>query len=162
MNSPIKFLILALFIHLTLCCSNCLSNRCDLPENVAKSIKAIELLADDIIVHKNEILRQNKGSNLRDYRFECGKSQDSIVLRNIDLICLQNSITSFNINNKNNDLVFFLQSDSDFFNGQIIERKLFFSTSNIPNTIYEDNQIKNKCCKKITHRIWYIVNEISN
>jgi hypothetical protein len=162
MNSLIKFLILALLMYFTLCFFNCLSNRCALPENMTKSILAIELLADDIIMHKSEILLQNIGLNGRDYRFECGKNQDSNALKNIDLICLQNSIMSFHINNKNDDIIFFLQGKSDFFKGQIIERKLFFSTSNKPNTTYEDHQIRNKCYKKITHKTWYVVDEISN
>jgi hypothetical protein len=152
MNSLIKFLILALFMYLTLFCFNGLSNRCSPPENVAKSITAIELLADDIIMHKSEILLQNLGSNGRDYRFECGKSQGSNSLKNIDSICLQNSIISFCIND-DNDVTFFLKGESDFFKGQIIERKLFFSRSNKPNTIYEDNQIRNKCCEKIAKKI---------
>ncbi len=97
-----------------------------------------------------------------DYRFECGKNQNINSLKIIDSICLKNDIISFHITNKNDDVIFFIKGASDFFSGQITEKKLFFSTSNKPDASYEDHQIRNKCCEKITHKIWYVADEISN
>jgi hypothetical protein len=64
MIPPSKHLTLAVVIYLTFCYTNCQSISCTPPDNILKNIKAIELLADDIIYHKSEILVQNAGLDL--------------------------------------------------------------------------------------------------
>jgi hypothetical protein len=107
------------------------------------------------------MLIQNESKKSNSFRHECGKNQVSNAFENIDSICVVNNIHSFCVSNEN-EITFFLKGQSDFFKGQIIERKLFFSISNEPTTTHEDSQVKNKCYKQITNKIWYIEDEISN
>ena len=161
MNFQIKIFVVVQFVCSTLSQFSCQSNRCEIPIGIRKNILSIELLADYIIIHKNEMLIQNESKKSNSFRYECGKNQLPNAFKNIDSICVKNNINSFYISNEN-EITFFLKGQSDFFKGQIIERKLFFSVSNEPTTTYEDSQVKNICYKQITNKTWYIEDEISN
>ncbi len=82
-------------------------------------------------------------------------------LKYVDSICNAYGIVSFAVSTEN-DVLFFLKGQSNFFSGQIVERKLYYSPSKRLYYISEDNQIVNKCNEKITNKTLYIENIISN
>lgn len=161
MHFQIKSITLAQVVFLISFNSQCHSDPCQLPSNLSRNVSKVQQLADHIIAQKDEIFLQNIVIDPVAFKYDCRKAKGSDVLKNIDSICLANQIHGFYISSEN-DIAFYLPGESDFFKGQVIERQLFFSTFNEPDIEYEDQQIKNKCLRKISDKIWYIVDEISN
>lgn len=156
-----RYLILLLLA--LLCYFYYQSQKCAPPSGIVKNIQSIEQVAFDIIKHKSEILPQERDHKSSGYRFALGENQLPTNLRHIDSICLANGIPSFFISKEvGGEITFHLDAESNFFQGIITTKQLFFSTTDSPNTTYEDGQIKNKCCIKLTNTIWYIVDEESN
>jgi hypothetical protein len=160
MNFQINFHTLTKVSCSILLFLGCESNKCE-PPKIAEEIQSIDQIASDIIAKKNELFIYNKVPVNDEIRFECGKNQLSENWNTIDSICLANEICSFYVN-KDDDITFFLRSQSDFFSGRLIERKLYFSVSGNPIISNDDTQIRNRCCKKISDNTWYLEDEVIN
>jgi hypothetical protein len=144
-------------LAMILSCAHCTTKRCQPPKEIARDLAIIESLAENILQQKGLLVAQNQEIQ---GRFTCGKTPSGSPLFQIDSTCIANHITGFYVGEQNN-ITFYLQEESNFFNGITIDRTLYFSNTP-PVTTYDDHQIRNLCQQQLSDRIWYIEDEIHN
>jgi len=170
LKNCIHCLILRLYLYIFLCllivCTTCYNHdTCKIPKSIFENIALYDSLSNKIIMEKDLFSKNYQGLHPNTILFnvtnKTNKPTDYQSFEEILFYCERLNINKFYAD-ENDNIFYYLYSNSSFFKGQKIEKRLVLKNNYFREVYEEDKQVKNLCDIKVFGNYYYVVDKISD